>query len=382
MALRLATVSESAELVVADDLDLNSTADPRACTYRGSIRSVATVSGRLRVIDPIVDSASTWSSSSYASNCTGHSSGVSAAAGFSALREHELEEIAQRMVNDGYAKHMVQAFDKAAAADEGARLLEAWFFQLDVDWILRICEGHGLQQVGEEEDESSLHDLVERWIRALVVMVHCFIDLGEPTPPVFARTSIAKMVVFVDAVIAAPKVHYSLAEKLHALVNMYGHAMDASSLLYLQWVIFHEAESRFGDMEDALFRKATELHDAISSTMEEAKILVEPDDDSTEIARGRGEVPWNTCLMVDCIVSLGMYKGYLYPLIDDAIGYLKDLITRISNLCPDTSLSKSSPLKKFESAFHETYKAQKLWKVTSPQLRGNVGVFHTSALYT
>lgn len=34
--------------------------------------------------------------------------------------------------------------------------------------------------------------------------------------------------------------------------------------------------------------------------------------------------------------------------------------------------NKSSPLRKFELAFHETYTAQKLWKVPSPELRGRL----------
>ncbi|KAF0919194.1 hypothetical protein E2562_028479 [Oryza meyeriana var. granulata] len=338
MALRLDVVSASAKL----DDDLSAAADPRPCiSYRDSIRSVVAVSGGL--LFQSVNSTRTGSCSSYSSDFSGHSSGVSAAAsaGFWALRANELREIARRMVTDDYAQRMVQSFDDAATVDDVA--LERWFFELDVDWVLLIREGQGLRQLEQSAASWALHDLVGRWIRALTIMVQCFSELGlaadEPTPALarFGEASIAKMVVFVDAVLAAFKV-YAPAEKLHAVVNMYGHAMDASSLLSLQWLLPQETQSRFDDMEDALFSKVKELHDAISCTMEEAKTLVEADDDSTwemEMARGRGEVHRNTRLMVDCIVSLGMYEGYLYAMIDDAIGYLKNLIRRKSKLCPD-----------------------------------------------
>ncbi|EAY75965.1 hypothetical protein OsI_03884 [Oryza sativa Indica Group] len=125
MALRLAAVPESAAA------DLSAAANTLPCiSYRDSIRSVAAVvSGGRGPLFQSVDSASSWSSSSYASDCSGHSSGVSAAAaaGFRALTAHELREVARRMVTDGYAQRMVQAFDDAATVEvlEGEVVLRA-----------------------------------------------------------------------------------------------------------------------------------------------------------------------------------------------------------------------------------------------------------------
>ncbi|KAF2952465.1 hypothetical protein DAI22_01g339000 [Oryza sativa Japonica Group] len=220
------------------------------------------------------------------------------------------------------------------------------------------------------------------------------------------------MVGFVDAVLAALKlVHAPPPEKLHALVSMYGHAMDASSLLWSQCrrvLITHQTTQAitFDAMENALFRKATELHGAISSTMEETKALVEAaaDDDPTEIARGSGDdVHTSARVMVDCVARLIRRKSklcqgtglrYIFLLNNSHFvaqqlepfsnlrgGYIDGYFSAswapvLSCLSSKSGLSpwsnKSSPLRKFELAFHETYTAQKLWKVPSPELRGRL----------
>uniref|UniRef100_A0A0D9V656 Exocyst subunit Exo70 family protein n=1 Tax=Leersia perrieri TaxID=77586 RepID=A0A0D9V656_9ORYZ len=303
--------------------------------------------------------------------------------GFKALIADDLRDIARRMVSDGFAQRMVQAFDDAAAVGEG----------VSRSGIVVLPAG---RRLGSPPKPRGTRVRCVRWIRALVVMVHCASELDlatdEPTPALtmFAGAGIAKMVVFVDADL---KVH-APADRLHV----------------------KEAKTLAGEA-------------AADSTWK------------TEIARGRGEVHRNIRLMVDCIVSLRIYTGYFCHLIDDAIGYLKDLITMISNLCPDKGLryifllnnshfvlqhlkpfsnkrwflwewerecgltdddgyyidsyfkaswapvlsclsskpsslspwsNKFSPLENFVSAFHQTYKSQKLWKVPSPELRGRL----------
>ncbi|EAY75964.1 hypothetical protein OsI_03883 [Oryza sativa Indica Group] len=205
------------------------------------------------------------------------------------------------------------------------------------------------------------------------------------------------MVGFVDAVLAALKlVHAPPPEKLHALVSMYGHAMDASSLLWSQCrrvLITHQTTQAitFDAMENALFRKATELHGAISSTMEETKALVEAaaDDDPTEIARGSGDdVHTSARVMVDCVVSSSRSPtyggfvasgGYIDGYFSASWAPVLSCLSSKSGLSPWSN--KSSPLRKFELAFHETYTAQKLWKVPSPELRKAAKNYHRESCF-
>uniref|UniRef100_A0A0D9YFG4 Exocyst subunit Exo70 family protein n=1 Tax=Oryza glumipatula TaxID=40148 RepID=A0A0D9YFG4_9ORYZ len=186
---------------------------------------------------------------------------------------------------------------------------------------------------------------------------------------------------------------------------MYGHAMDASSLLWSQCrrvLITHQTTQAitFDAMENALFRKATELHGAISSTMEETKALVEAaaDDDPTEIARGSGDdVHTSARVMVDCVV------GYLYAMIDvrrhriPEASHQEEIqavpghgpewrlhrrlfqrflgaraVLPIVEVWPLSLEQQVLAIEEIRVGVHETYKAQKLWKVPSPELRGRL----------
>lgn len=305
-------------------------------------------------------------------------------------------------------------------------------------------------------------------------MVHSVIELvstrNEITEVVrFGKASIYKMLVFVDAIVNAFK-----AENLRAALDMYICVCMAicNMDMFMCW-------DNKGIAFLSLFRSANCLSEAISSTMLKVRTLIEDDDSwAIDIPRGGGEVHRNTRWIVDCIVSLGeaevssismpnnnarslsrmindtvgyrkYYMDYMVSfgevdadsnfipanniigVIDDAVGYLKDLLLRKSEFCSDPSLRylfllnnsyflaqmfepsatrndwkltpecekymysyfdaswghvlscipkshfpgqihrwiSTSSLVKFESAFHQTHQAQKFWKVPDPRLR-------------
>uniref|UniRef100_A0A0D9X5I0 Exocyst subunit Exo70 family protein n=1 Tax=Leersia perrieri TaxID=77586 RepID=A0A0D9X5I0_9ORYZ len=101
---------------------------------------------------------------------------------------HELHAIAHRIVRDGYMQGLIRAFD-GAAADEP--LLEMWFSQLDVEWVLLI---HDDDNPGQ--DWFPLEDLMDRWILALLTMVQVLhntqleLHSKRPTTVVGVRSAI------------------------------------------------------------------------------------------------------------------------------------------------------------------------------------------------
>lgn len=449
-SFRKAAASMAGRLAAAPDGSANGSAAPNRARgfYRDRIRRVA-VSGGLKRSALFDHSQSSQSGSSY-SNYSGASnsypsnnSGISAAEpDFGA---HELTMIAIQMVSDGYAQRMVREFG-------GGGSLENWFLELDVGWVLEIHNKTGLcQQLQlQVKSPSWLQDLVERWIRALMVTISSISELLNNVQTLllaqFGKASILEMLVFVAAVVPVLK-----AGKLRAVLDMYICVCTASYMFTLD-VLSPEAQSIFNEIRRSLGTERNKLCEAISTTMEEVRALMEDDDSwAIEFPQGGGGVHRNTRLMVGYIVSMtdalvstrksapSHNTGNLLGLIDDTIKHLKDLLLRKSELCLDASLrylfllnnsyfiatrdfvrgpyyrdsehhqgleltpecknhmdsyldvswahvmssiSKSnspgplrrwmtntSSLAKFESAFHKTYQAQKLWKVPDPRLR-------------
>lgn len=315
---------------------------PLSNIYRDSIRSVAVYYGghiRPTLFSQAGHSGSggnSSDSSSYQSNNSGCSSGspsaVSAGAGFSGA--YELTEIARRMVIDGFTQRMVQEFETGGAE----RALESWFFELDVDWVLRIRE----EQL-QERSTSSLREMVERWIRALTIVVLSIKQLAHGTLAVtrFGKASISAMLVFVNAVVPALK-----SEKLQAVVNMYICVSSASYTILTTPVIYPEAQSIMSELGSSLSSEVEGLSEAIANTMEEMTTLMEDHDSwDIEIQQGGGEIHMNTRLMVNCIFWMSKARasgqddtGDLHGLIDDTMDYLKDLLLKKSELCSDLCL--------------------------------------------
>ncbi|XP_044320977.1 exocyst complex component EXO70H1-like [Triticum aestivum] len=287
------------------------------------------------------------SSSDHMSNNSGSSPRwVSAAA--TDLGAHELAMVARQMVSDGYIERLVQAAnDTTCPIQEYGyglgkhRVVDNWFFELDVDWVLRIQSKHDLSEQLQLQDKSAswLQNYVERWVRALMVIAYSIQEILAVTS--FGSTGINNMVVFVDAIIPLLKV-----ENLRHLLNMYVCVSKA-------WYIMTppEDQSIINHIVGPLPRAMNKLSDAISSTMEQVRTLMEDDNSwAIEIPRGGGGVHRNTQLMVDYIVTMrealasmlnsapSQTTVNLCALIEDTTGYLKDLLLRKSELCLDLSL--------------------------------------------
>ncbi|KAM3372001.1 hypothetical protein ACQJBY_019075 [Aegilops geniculata] len=164
---------------------------------------------------------------------------------------------------------MVQAFKHGGDPD---RVLGAWFFELDVDWLA--------QTHLQDMPVSSLQDLVGRWIRALTVIVFNIRNLMvtvHKEPPVtvaqFGKASFSAMLVFVNAILAAPR-----AETLRAMVDMFVCVSSVSYYMFTTLVISPEAKSIFGEIGGLLEREGNTLLKVICSTKEEVRTLIKDDD--------------------------------------------------------------------------------------------------------
>ncbi|KAM3298617.1 hypothetical protein ACQJBY_040210 [Aegilops geniculata] len=339
--------------------------------YRNRIRTVAVTGAQIR---------STLSSHSQSgqsgSSCSGDSGdsvsfnnsgspsrSPSAVATDFGAHGHELAMVARQMVSDGYTQCIIQAFHVASPAPAFGfggpdRSLEDWFFELDVDWVLQIHNEHGLCQQLQLQDRSPswlrpaswLHDLVERWIRALTVTafsVQAMVSTAHQMPSVarFVKASIAKMLLFVDVIAPVLRV-----QNLQAVLNMYTCVSNAS-YMFTPVVISPEAQSIFSEIGGSLERQGDMLYEVLSSLVEEVRTPMEEDDTwAIEILRGGGGIHRNTRLMVDHITSMreacastqncapSNNTVNLGDLIDDTIEYLEDLLLRKSELCSDPSL--------------------------------------------
>uniref|UniRef100_A0ACD5WRG6 Uncharacterized protein n=1 Tax=Avena sativa TaxID=4498 RepID=A0ACD5WRG6_AVESA len=243
MAGQLATVPE-------ESADGSAAAYPPRSLYRDSIRRVGVSGSEIRkpTLLNFSECQSDYSGSSYSgsSGCSSRSapscSSRSAHASAAEVAISQLEGIATQMVRDGYIRRMFEALDIGPGGgmknflsslpdlrlqlspipaleygDVPDRMLDSWFSELDVAWVLQIRQEHGSQwqlRVQDDPGSSLLQDLVERWIRGLTVIIHSL--TRSHSDPRFGEASIFKMLVFVDAMIPALK-----AENIQAVLDMY-----------------------------------------------------------------------------------------------------------------------------------------------------------------
>ncbi|KAM0855071.1 hypothetical protein ACQ4PT_050017 [Festuca glaucescens] len=357
MAGRLALVPELGECDNRDPAQ-----SPPRNFYLDLIRNVGVVRRRCNRQPVHTGSTSTYSSYSTASgasnsyfyqpnnsNCSSRSCSRSGAIADFGAHDHELTKIARRMVSEGYAQRMVTAF---GGGPDRARL-ETWFMELDVHWVLQLHEEHGLPPDLQDKSAASHQELIERWIRALTVIAVSIVELvlivtvdEMPAVARFGKASMAKMLVFVGAIIPALE-----ADMIGTLVDMYIWVSSAS-YRFTPLLISREAQTILDEIGRSLSREVISLREAISSATEAARTFIEDEDSKWAIAirRGRGEVHECTRLMVDFIRYLVKAKdfmqntsqshdtAYLHGLIHDYVHYLKDLLLRKSDLCLDLSL--------------------------------------------
>ncbi|XP_037480827.1 uncharacterized protein LOC119358338 [Triticum dicoccoides] len=359
MAEQLASVPE--ESATATGFTAPNPQPPRN-TYRDRIRKVP-VSGAPKkwTLVPLSQSGhkgSSYSSSGASNSCPSNNSDSSCRTVpvFAPLADNdELMRIARQMFSDGYTRHMVQAFDDTSSAPAFKyggvpdHALENWFLELDVDWVLQIHDKHDLRRLLQDKPASTLQDLVERWIRALTVIVTSITELvlafhGTPAAARFGKASITEMFVFVDTIIPLLK-----AEKLHVVLDMFI-CVSGASFMFTPAMISPEVQNMFSEIGSSLEKEGNKLSEAISSTMGEVRALMEDDESwEVEIKRGGCEVHTNTRFIIDCVVlmrkaqastenSTGNHNtGNLRDLIDDTIDYLKGLLLTKSKLCSDPS---------------------------------------------
>lgn len=327
---------------------------PPGRTYLESIRSVSVVWPEWRFRSNY-SSGSNYSSDSGASryNSSGYSSG-SASDRTADLGASELTKIANRMVSDGYTQRMAQAF---GCGGSQYRALENWFVELDVDWVLEIRGGHGIQRQLElllqDTSASWLHELVERWVRALTIIVvsiskELVADVDEmPAAARFGKASVSAMLVFVNAILNVFKM-----ENLPAVLHMYICVSNASYDLRALRVVSSEAQSIFCEIGASLQREENKLIQTISSRMWNMRMTLIDGDDSwaIEIPQGGGEVHRKTQMLVDCVLSMRKAQALMQNstqshkianlgrLIDETVAYTKDLLLTKSKLCSDPSL--------------------------------------------
>lgn len=426
---------------------------PPVGLYRNRIQAVDVSVGRRRsTIFSHGGSSYSSVSNSCPSSKSGYSSGSASAAGLECFRnQEELTRIARQMVIDGYTQRMAQAFDDASPAPafkfggSPDHALTSWFSELDVDWVLQIHDENSLRRLLRDKPATT-RDLVDKWIRALAVIVASITDLlfDVETPAAvvpFGKASIAQMLDVVDVIITVLE-----AEKLQLVLDIFTCVSDALHV-FTSLVLSPEINSIFSGIRSLLERQENRLSKNIASTMQELRTLMDEDDSwALEISRGGGEVHKNTRFIMDCIVSMmnaqtssqnslpSRSSENLSIEIDITTEYLKGLLFRKSESCSDQSLRylfllnnsyfiaqvsdpsgdnyglkltpecekymdsyldaswghvlpciqksffpgllccwccciNTSSLAKFESAFHQTYEAQKFWKVPDPQLR-------------
>jgi len=211
MGQRLAVASTSEDQL--DQRPATADVDSTWSSYGSTIRSISFPQGVgwsawLRQSG----GSGTTPGSSLLSSCTdgsrpssSASSWGSGAAGFNAIKANELRLIARRMVRDGHLQVLTREF-----LGGGNGVLQGWFTELDVDWVLTMTE-----DMSWRAEQMVVHDRARRWIRAFTTMAHAFLairsDLRHAVEGAneqelqlsgFASASISKMMLFVDAVIA------------------------------------------------------------------------------------------------------------------------------------------------------------------------------------
>uniref|UniRef100_A0A8R7RAG7 Exocyst subunit Exo70 family protein n=1 Tax=Triticum urartu TaxID=4572 RepID=A0A8R7RAG7_TRIUA len=247
------------------------------------------------------------------------------------------------MGSEGYTQRMVQAFDSVSLTESFGLdpALRNWFVELDVDWVLKP-----LQFQLQSGSGYWLQEVVERWIRALIIIVASIDEelvtagSGAPAAAQFVTTSVSTMLIFVDAIV---QVHRK--ENLQVVLDMFICVCHASHM------ISSEAPSIFNEIGATLEREGNKLWEIILNMMKEVRTLAEEDDSwAIEIPRGGGEVHRNTRFIMDCVVSMMNARTSmkhsaptdntenLGGLIDGTIDYLKGLLFTKSESCSDQSL--------------------------------------------
>lgn len=387
------------------------------CTYRDSIRRVSVSGdpcGSVHWFFPAScdteadNGAYCWSSASSASSpaldawarCSPLSSSLSS--GWEAAEDpdgvEELRAIALQMVHDGYMQGLIRAFGAGRSSSARRRglgpgleleesLLGSWFLELDVEWVLSIGEGDR-EQLHLEDGCASLLDMMERWIKALKIMVQVLcitqqeLRARRPTVAVggvrkaiwhfmllatgkmaereqevaqfvrFAEASILRMLDFVDAVADAALNDDQAPETLPGMLQVYTCVVDDSPAVL---ALFEEASmtsSMFDAMNSLFLRKMNRLSDAIWSIMEKVRASFVTDDSWRVSSAEAGGVHKTTRLMMNYIMLLSRNERALSLILQDQQRHLSpqpdyysssvDILIKDMISCLEKQLEKTS----------------------------------------
>lgn len=386
----LAVASERTELDFASPADSQQSIFPlengsMRMSYLDKVRSISVVSAGGA-------SGSSWSagSSIYSSYCStyipsstvsivshvsysGASSCSSTAAGSSILPT-TTREVASKMVEDGYIMVLIRMFGREPG------VLERWFSELDVDWVLRInLKDHGRSsQLEGADDDHLVRNLVPRWTRALALMIEALttatdVVMRHPAGGVllqeaisdhepdglrlarFAEAVISKMLAFVGAlVVVGGANHRCRMEKLQALINVLACVSGALETLMplLKYhtgcvALLEEMHSLVMKIDGVLSGRKYELREAVTSMISDARDVILRGDSWETIPRN-GEIHEATRLCADFVNLCWTYqsalnsieKGFylnLRNMIFDMIPELENQLEEKSQLIPDRS---------------------------------------------
>ncbi|KAF7004692.1 hypothetical protein CFC21_019889 [Triticum aestivum] len=281
---------------------------PPPNSYRDSIRRVSVLFPEWRIRSTLSSqsdqSGSNYDSSSSVasrSNNSGNSSG-SASVGGADLGTSELMKIAHRMVNDGYTQRMVRAFHSTSLTETIGPdpVLKNWFVELDVDWVLQLRPQLQLQKA----TAYWLQELVQRWIRALALIVasiKVMIYTIQEAPAVarFGEASISAMLGVVDTMLDVIE-----EDKLQVALHMYMCVSSASYMIMMMPVVSLEAQRIFDEISASLKTEENRLVEAVSSTMMNIRIDYDEISWDIEIEGNGGGIHTKIRFLVDCILSM------------------------------------------------------------------------------
>ncbi|XP_037482523.1 uncharacterized protein LOC119361403 [Triticum dicoccoides] len=229
--------------------------------YRHSIRSVSVLCPEWPIRSTLSgQSGSNYDSSSSSasrSNNSGYSSN-SASVSEADLGTSELTKIAHRMVSDGYTQCMVRAFHSTSLTETTA--LNNWFVELDVDWVLQLQPPLHLQTVTMYWRQ----ELVQRWIRALTIIVASMnevmlVDHEVLAVARFGKASISAMLGVVDTMLDV-----IVEDKLQVALHMYMCVSSASLMMMPELSL--KAQRIFDGISVSSKTQENGLVQAISST--------------------------------------------------------------------------------------------------------------------
>ncbi|CAN6360684.1 unnamed protein product [Urochloa humidicola] len=340
---RLASVSECTELDFSAYSDVDSGVRP--FSYLDAIRSIsASKSGSSGWSGAGSSSSpSAWTSSDHSPFAVDLLFETETVAEDKVLCDPGLREIAAQMVQDRHIHDLAMAFDR-----EPGVLLERWFSELDVDWVLARKDN------GSLPNSSPLQWLVRRWTHALAVMAQALgaaqrylrrewptasggiqdiedalMKLSATDEPAgglllarFSQASISTMLGFADALASAKHDVRpgSAVEKFWALLEVYTCVSDAAETLMptlqeeSRLLLSKGMKSLVREMEDVFSRSMYKMRQAIWTMIRNVKALI-ASKESWDAIPENGQVHYTTQLVAEHLKLFWRYRSALNPII-------------------------------------------------------------------